>query len=135
LANLNVQLAGANLQVIDNSASIQRVNSPLVTVVAQTSASFYDPYFLVANPGPAAITLPAATVWVVAIRNISGANNISITLTPAGGSAWVSPYVLVPNGVFITMATFASNPGSGGFTALSLGASGANTFCELLLAA
>lgn len=135
MANLNAQLAGANIQVIDNSVSVQRVNSPIATIVAQTSAAFYDPYFLVANPGPSAVTLPGTTVWVLYIRNLSGTNTISITLTPAGGSAWASPYVLVPSGIFMTMATFSSNPASGGFTALSLGSSGANTFAELFMSA
>lgn len=135
MANLNAQLAGANLQLIDNAASVQRVNSPITTIVAQTTAAFYDPYFLVANPGPASLTLPATTVWVVSIKNLSGANTISITLTPAGGSAWASPYVLVPSGLFLTMATFSSNPANGGFTALSLGSSGAGTYAEVLLSA
>ena len=135
MANLNAQLAGANLQLIDNAVSVQRVNSPVATIVAQTAAAFYDPYFLVANPGPAALTLPGATVWVLSIKNLSGTNTISITITPQGGAAWASPYVLVPNGIFLTMATFATNPGSGGFSALSLGASGANTFAEIYMAA
>src|SRR5712692_9964941 len=103
MANLNAQLVGANLQVIDNTASIQRVNSPIASIVAQASASFYDAYFSVPNPGPTSLVLPGATVWVVAIRNLSGANNISITLTPTGGAAWASPYVLVPSGLFLTM--------------------------------
>jgi len=135
MANLNVQLAGANLQVIDTVASVQRVQSPIATIVAQTAASFYDPYFLVPSPGPVALTLPGATVWNVAIRNISGSNNISVTATPAGGSAWISPLVIPPAGVFIYMATFSSNPAAGGLTALSIGASAGNTFAEILLAA
>jgi hypothetical protein len=135
MANANAQLAGANLQIIDNSNSVQRVNSPITTIVAQTNATFYDTYFLVASPGPASLTLPGATVWVLSIKNLSGSNTISITLTPTGGAAWASPYVLVPNGIFLTMATFSTNPGSGGFTALSLGASGANTYAEIFMAA
>lgn len=135
MANNNVQLAGANVQVIDNASSIQRVNSPIATVVAQTAATFYDPYFLVANPGPSALTLPGATVWNVFIRNISGSNTISVTATPQGGAAWASPYVMPPNSVFLIMATFASNPGAGGISALSLGSSGANTFAEIMLSA
>jgi len=134
-SNLNVQLAGAYLQVQDNTASIIRVNSPVATVVGQVVASFYDSYFAVPSPGPVALALPATTVWLLFIRNISATNTISITLTPAGGSAWASPYVIVPNGVFITMASFASNPAAGGFTAASIGASGASTFVEVLLAA
>lgn len=135
VANVNAQLAGANLQVIDNAVAVQRVNSPISTIVAQCAASFYDAYFSVPSPGPVSLVLPGPIVWVVGIRNISGTNTISITGTPSGGAAWASPYVLVPNGLFLTMATFASNPGSGGFSAISLAASGANTFAEIFLAA
>lgn len=135
MANLNAQLAGANLQLIDNATSVQRVNSPVATIVAQLAAAFYDPYFLVTNGAPTSVTLPGATVWNISIKNLSGTNTVSIVLTPTGGAAWASPYVLVPNGIFLTMATFASNPGTGGFTALSLGSSGANTFAEVYLAA
>ncbi len=135
MANLNAQLAGANLQVIDNSISIQRVNSPIATVVGQVAAHFYDAYFSVANPGPTALTLPGTTVWIAVVRNISGSNTVSITATPAGGAAWGSPLVLAPNAVFIYMATFSSNPSSGGITTLSLGTNGAGTFAEIFLGA
>lgn len=135
MANINAQLVGANLQVIDNAASTQRVNSPIASLVAQCTASFYDAYFAVSNGAPTAITLPATTVWVFFVRNLSGTNTITIVGTPAGGSAWASGYVLPPSGLFGTIATFATNPGSGGFTAISLGSSGAGTFAELFLAA
>jgi hypothetical protein len=130
-----VQLAGASLQIIDNTATVQRVNSTIASVVGQVAAAFYDPYFSVPNPGPVGLALPATTAWLFYVRNISGSNNISIILTPAGGAAWASAYVLVPNGIFLTMATFSTNPGSGGFTAATLGASGAGTFAEVLVAA
>lgn len=134
MANINAQLAGANLQVIDNAASTQRVNSPIATLVAQATASFYDAYFAVTNGAPTAITLPAATIWTVGIRNLSGANNITIIGTPATGVAWASGYVLVPSGLFLTIASYSTNPGAGGFTAISIGASGAGTFAEIFLA-
>ena len=135
MANLNAQLVGANLQVIDNTASVQRVNSPIASLVAQCAASFYDAYFPVPNPGPVSLVLPGTTVWVIAIRNLSGANNVSVTLTPAGGAPWISPYVLVPTGLLLTIASFSSNPSAGGFTAVSLSASGASTFAEIFMAA
>lgn len=135
MANINAQLASANIQVIDNAASIQRVNSPIATILAQVAASFYDAYFLVPNAAPVSLVLPAATVWVVFIRNISGTNTVSVTATPAGGAAWTSPLVLVPNSIFLYMATFATNPGAGGLTAISIQSSGATTYAEILLAA
>lgn len=135
MANLNVQLAGANLQIIDNTASIQRVNSPIATILAQTAAAFYDPYLAIANPGPAVLGMPGATVWVWAVRNLSGANTVSLTATPTGGAAWASALVLPPNGMIICMATYSSSPAAGGITALSIGTNGAGTFVEILLAA
>lgn len=135
MANLNAQLQGANLQVIDNAVSVQRVNSPIATIVAQCAASFYDAYFAVANPGPTTLVLPGTTVWNIAIRNLSGANTISVTLTPTGGAPWASAYVIAPNGLFLTMVPFATNPGAGGFTACSIGTNGAGTFAEIFMAA
>jgi hypothetical protein len=135
VANLNVQLSGATLQVLDNSVSVQRVNSPIATPVAQVTADGYYSYYLVANPGPASVVLPAATVWTVFVRNISGSNTISITLTPTGGAAWGSPYVLAPSGIFLSIVSYSTNPSAGGFTAMSLGSSGAGTYAEILLAA
>lgn len=134
MANVNAQLAGANLQVIDNAASTQRVNSPIATLVAQATASFYDAYFAVTNGAPTSIVLPAATVWTFAVRNLSGANNITIIGTPAGGAAWASGYVLVPSGLFLTIASYSTNPGAGGFTTIALGSSGAGTFAEVFIA-
>ena len=135
MANVNVQLASAALQIIDNAASIQRVNSPITTIIGQVNAAFYDPFILIPNPGPLSLVMPAAVVWLVVIRNTNGTNTISITGTPAGGAAWASPYVLPPNGIFLTMATFASNPAAGGFSAISVSSNGANTYAEVLLAA
>lgn len=135
MANVNVQISSAALQAVDNAASLLRVNSPLATVIAQVNACFYDPFILIPNPGPLVLTLPAATCWFVWILNKSGANSISITGTPAGGAAWASPYVLVPNGLFVTAATFASNPSSGGFSAISVASSAGGTYAEILLAA
>jgi hypothetical protein len=135
MANINAQLAGANFQVIDNAAAVQRVNSPIATLVAQCANSFYDAYYLIPNAAPLSVVLPATPCWVFLIRNISGSNTISITLTPQGGAAWLSPYVLVPSGIFMTIAAFSSNPSSGGFTALTLQSSNAGTYAEIGLAA
>lgn len=135
MANLNVQIAGATVQIIDNSVSVIRVNTPIANVVGQVSASIYDAYYLVTNPGPAAFGLPAATVWTVYIRNISGTNSVSVVLTPAGGTAWTSPYVMPPNSIFYIGASYSSNPASGGFTAMSLGSSGAGTYAEVMVSA
>jgi len=135
MANVNVQLSGGSIQVIDNAATVQRVNSPIATIVGQVTASMYDAYFFVPNPGPVSLTLPATTVWNVYVRNINSTNTISVTGTPAGGGAWASPLILAPNAIFIYMATFAANPAAGGLTAITLGSNGANTYAEVMLAA
>lgn len=134
MANLNVQLTGAALQVIDNTGSIQRVNSPLTTLVAQVAASFYEPYFQV-GVGATALSLPGATIWVAAVHNLSGSANITVTCTPAGGVAWANGLILVPGAIFIYWAPFSSNPAAGGVTAISLQASAGATPAEILLAA
>lgn len=135
MANINAQLAGANLQVIDNAASIQRVNSPISTLVAQATANAYFPYLLVPSGGPLSLVLPASPCWTLAVRNISGSATISIIITPNGGAAWISPYVLVASGLFLTIVNYSTNPSAGGFTAVTLQASAATTYAEVLLAA
>ena len=135
MANINAQLAGANLQVIDVAASVQRVNSPISTIIAQATASFYDAYLLVPNASPLSLVLPASPCWTFFIRNISSANTVSVILTPNGGSAWVSPYVLPPSSVFMVIANYSSNPSAGGFTAASIQSSATATYAEVLLAA
>lgn len=134
MANLNVQLTGGALQVIDNTGNIQRVNSPIPTILAAVSASFYEPYFQV-NIAGQNLSLPGATVWVVAIRNLSGAATITVICTPAGGAAWANGLVLVPGQQFMYFAPFASNPASGGVTTINVAASANGTPAEILLAA
>jgi hypothetical protein len=134
-ANVNVQLVGGSIQVVDNAASTVRVNSPIAAIVAQATACFYDAYILIPNGAPLSLVLPAATVWTIYVRNISSANNISIVGTPQGGAAWASPYVLAPVGTFYTSVNYASNPSAGGFSAITLQASAATTYAEVLLAA
>lgn len=116
-------------------ATVQRVNSPIASVVGQVLASFYDAYIAVPNPGPISLSLPGTTTWQVYVRNTNSTNTISVTVTPAGGAPWASPLVLAPNAVFIYMATYSSNPAAGGIAAITLGSNGANTFAEVMLAA
>lgn len=133
MANNNIQLSGASLQIIDTAASVTRVNSAIATLIAQTGASLYDAYLTVNNVN-LNVALPAATCFNLYIRNTSGANTISVTLTPNGGVAWASPLVLPPSFCFLYLGTYASNPASGGFTALTLLASANGTPVELLVA-
>lgn len=133
MANNNIQLSGASLQIIDSNASVTRVNSAIATLIAQAGASLYDAYLTVGT-SPLAVTLPAATCFNLYVRNISGSATVNVTLTPAGGSAWVSPLVLYPTAAVIYLGTYSSNPTAGGYTALTLQASAASTNVELLAA-
>jgi hypothetical protein len=135
-ANINAQLAAANLQVIDNTASVQRVNSPIATIVAQATAFMYDGYMLIPTAAPLSLPLPASPCWTLFVRNISGTNNVSVIVTPNGGVAWTSPYVIVPTSVFLVIANYSTNPAAGGFTAVTLQSSGTGpNYAEVLLAA
>lgn len=133
MSNVNVQLTGGSLQVIDNAASVTRISSVLSAIVAQATAAFYDPY-LILGVGNTNLVLPAATCWTLYVRNLHVSQTASVTLTPTGGSAWVSPIVLPPAGMILTMVNYSSNPGQGGFTACVLTASGASTPVELMVA-
>lgn len=65
------------------------------------SSIFFDPFFQ-ATGGGAAVSLPAAKVFLVAVQNlspVSPATNLTVTVTPFGGAA--SPIVLGPGGVYI----------------------------------
>lgn len=132
--NINVQLVGGSLQVVDNTANVYRVNSTIASLIAQATVAYYDPYVSVPTASTA-LALPSTTIWVLYIRNISASNTISIALTPTGGSAWSSPYVIAPTGVFCTIVSYTSAPSVGGFTAASWSASAASTYAEILLAA
>ena len=134
MANLNSQITGAALQVIDLTGNIQRVNSPIPTLAASVTASFYDSYFQV-NIAAQNLPLPAATVWCVAIRNLSGAATITVICTPTGGAAWANGLILVPGQWFVYYAPFTSNPAAGGITNINVAASANATPAEILLAA
>lgn len=96
---------------------IQRsLNNP--TLAATTE--FYDPFFQTSN-GTKVVTLPAATVWSVYVRNLSNTGPITVNYTPSGGIS--TSIVLVQGatagngGIFIYHQPAET---SGGITALSL---------------
>jgi hypothetical protein len=133
VSNLAVQISGASLQVIDNTAQLVRINTVVATMVASATASFYESYFQV-GAGSTSLVLPVSPVWAVYIKNLHASNTVSVTCTPTGGNAWVSPIVLPAGGVFMYWVPYASNPATGGFSVISLQASGAATPVEILLA-
>jgi hypothetical protein len=134
MANINVTLNSASLQVLDLTTNAFRVNSSIGTITLLATASFYDAYFQAAAGAGSVVSLPAATVWFVYVKNLHLTQSLTVQLTVAGGaqiSAANSP-ILTPGGVFMY-----ANPGeaSGGITGVTLIGSGANTSAEVLLAA
>ena len=129
MANINVQLIGASLQVVDNTGTVTRVNSNLGVLLFAGTSSFYDSYYQVGT-SPVSLTLPGTTVQVLYVRNLHATQTVTVTATPSGGAS-VTLGVLQPGGL-----VFYLNPGttSGGYTAVSLSASGPSTPVELLLA-
>jgi len=133
MANISVLLNSASIQVLDQTTNLFRLNSVVGTVTLQATASFYDAYLQAAAGAGTVLALPAATVWVVYVKNLHATQNLTVQLTVAGGvqiSAANSP-ILVPGGVFMYW-----NPAeaAGGITGVTLVGSGASTSAEVLLA-
>lgn len=138
-ANINVILSGATVQVVNTTDSTTRVNSSSGNPTLGASESTYIDFLPIAAGGGTALTLPAATIWVLYVRNLGGTNgtpsgNITVQFQAAGGALNTtanSPIVL-PNGVFMYWNTAES---AGGITAVTLVASVASTPVEILMAA
>lgn len=130
MPNLSIVLS-ASLLVTDTTVSpnpqiIQRsYNSPTLAA----TVSFYDPFFQAAAGG-SAVTLPAATCWVLHIKNLDAAANLTVAWT-AVGAAGSSTMLLVPGGIF---DYFQPSEGAGGFTALTLTASAGTINTEVFVA-
>jgi hypothetical protein len=132
-ANINCVLTPCNIA----TTNVVQNSTPVATSAGNPSAGAttiqYDGYSQIPT-SPTVIQLPATTVYVVWIRNLGGTNSLNVTLTPAGGSAWSSPAVVLPGGVFIYWLPYTTAPGSGGFTTVSLQAVGGSTPAEIFLA-
>jgi len=132
MANVSVSLNGASMLVLDTTTNQFRVNSIVGTLTLPATDALYSAYFIV-GIAPVALTLPpVGTAWFAYIKNLHATQTIAVTCTPAGGSAWVSPLVLEPGGIFMYLN---SSEAGGGVTAISLLANGVNTPAEILLAA
>jgi hypothetical protein len=60
----------------------RQLNNPSLAATTE----YYDPFFQTIN-GTKAIPLPAATVWLLYVRNLSNTTNITLNYTPAGGAS------------------------------------------------
>lgn len=138
MANLNVVLSGATLQVVNTADSTVRVNSSLASPTLPAADSSYIDFFPVLAAG-SALTLPATTIWVLAIRNLGGINgtpagNITVRRQVTGGAltAVADSEIVMPNGVYIYWNTAET---AGGIIAVTLVASVNLTPVEILMSA
>lgn len=125
MANQLSALLNAILTVTDTSLNpsptivTRNLNNP--TLLAGTV--FYDPFF-----AGGAVSLPAATVFLVYVKNLSATVNTTVGFTPVGAGV-ASSLLLLPGGLFLY---FLPAETGGGISALSLTAA---TTTEVLVAA
>lgn len=139
MANLSVILSGATLQVIDTSASTTPVNFSLNNPTLPAAVESFIDYLPIANGAGTVLTLPAATIWVFAVRNLGGINgtpagNITIQVQVTGGAlpAAANSPVIAPAGVY---AFWNQTEGANGIIAVTLVASVNLTPVAILMAA
>ena len=132
MSNVNV-VTGLTIQAVDITANVTPYNRALQGILLPVTVWASADFLQVLTTGTV-ITLPAATVWYVYVRNLS-ANDITLTYTPAGGAA--TSVVLLPitssfGGIFLYANT--TETGGGGITALSLTAASATSSAEYFVA-
>jgi hypothetical protein len=131
--NVNVILDAASVQVIDTVTNTYRVNSAIGAITLAANEANYQSFAPIATAGTS-LTLPAATIWVVYVKNLDAAATLTVQVQPTGGalpSAANSP-VLPPGAVYIYWAPLET---SGGVIAVTLKSSAGPTAAEILLAA
>lgn len=133
MPNLNAQLLNAMLTLASPSVSGNLVSSSAANPLAKVNAAFYEAYLQVGT-SPTSVGLPASPCHVLYIRNLSTTANLLVVLTPTGGSAWASPILVVPAGVFTLFPSFNAIPGVGGFTTLSLTSDTGTASAEVFVA-
>ena len=131
--NINCVLDSASVQVIDTVTNTYRVNSAIGSITLAANEANYQSFAPSATAGTA-LTLPAATIWVVYVKNLDAVATLTVQVQPTGGalpSAANSP-LLPPGGVYIYWAPVET---SGGIIAVTLKSSAGPTAAEVLLAA
>ncbi len=128
MPNLSVVLA-ASVNVTDTTLtpSQQIITRQLNNPTLAATVTFSDQFFQCT--GATIVPLPAATVWIVYVRNLDLAANLTVTYTPAGGVA--SNMLLVPGGLFLY---FQPSEGAGGITALTLTPSAGTISADVIVA-
>lgn len=129
MANLSVLLS-ATLSTTDTTLTpsptivTRNFNNPTLAATVEFSNNFFQ-----VAAAPTVVNLPAATVWIVYVRNLDAAANITVTYTPSGGAS--QTLLLVPGGIFMY---FQPTEGAGGITALSLTSSSGTISADVYVA-
>jgi hypothetical protein len=114
--------------------SPQIVQRSLNNPTLNATSSYYDPFFQTVN-GTVVVPLPAATVWLVYVRNLSNTGPMTVNFTPAGGASQNLVLVQGPtagNGGYFIYHQPAET--AGGITALSITAVAVLPACVLVAA-
>lgn len=103
MANINVNLAQASLQVLDLTTNLFRVNDLLGNIVLPATGVFYDAYFQAASGAGTVVNLPAATAWFAVVKNLSATATLTVQHTAQGGTqvSAANSLVLQPGGIWM----------------------------------
>ena len=134
MANVNAILDAASVQIVDIATNTYRVNSPVGDITLAATKAAYESYFNVAGGAGTALSLPAATIWFLYVKNLDTTANLTVQFQATGGSlnSAANSEILTPGGVKIY-----ANPseGAGGIIAVTLISSVGSTAAEILMAA
>jgi len=135
MPNLNIILQ-AQWVVTDTtlSPSPQITTRSLNNPTLAATSDYYEPFFQTIV-GTKTIPLPAATVWILYVRNLSNAQNVTLNYTPAGGAS--TSVILLAGatagaGGFFIYAQPAET--AGGITAATITAGAVGSCCVLAAA-
>ena len=132
MANTNINLS-YNIAATDIAANVNVFTRNISGFQLAATLWAASDFFQVPT-SPTSISLPATTIYFVYVRNL-GANNVTLSYTPTGGSS--TSLVLLPTGSNIggIFLYGLSAETAGGITAMSLQASTATTPVEYFLGA
>lgn len=138
-ANLTINVSGAVVQVVNQVDSTTRVNSAIGFAGLGASESTYIDFLPIASGAGTALTLPAATIYFLYVKNLGGVNgtpsgNITVQFQATGGAlnSAANSEILTPGGFKV----YALSSGSaGGIIAVTLVASVNLTPVEIEMAA
>lgn len=135
MANVNVLLDAASVQVIDLATNTYRVNSPVGTITLAATVADYESYRIISGGAGNALVIPAATIWFLYVKNLDPVATITVQVQPTGGAlpTAVNSPILNPGGVYIYANSSEGSP-TGGIIGVTLSSSVGNTAVELLMA-